>query len=57
MLQDPCLLSLVVKWLRLCASTAGHTGSILGQRVPHATWPEKKQENKIPVLNGTSQKK
>ena len=35
----------------------GHAGSVLGQRVPHATWPEKKRDNKIPVLNGTSQKK
>lgn len=57
MLQDPCPLSLVVRWLRLCASTAECTGSILGQRVPHATWPKKPLENKIPVLNGTSQKK
>ena len=32
--------SLVVQWLRFCASSAGGTGSILGwgTGIPHATW-------------------
>ena len=32
--------SLAVQWLRLCASTAGGTGSIPGRgtKIPHATW-------------------
>ena len=40
--------SLVVKWLRLRASTAGDSGSIpvRGTKIPHATWhgPPKKSK-------------
>ena len=42
--------SLVVQWLRLCASTAGGLGSTpgWGNRIPHAAWPAKKtQTNKL----------
>ena len=40
--------SLVVLWLRLCASTAGGTGSIPGQgtKIPHAAQHgQKKKKN------------
>ena len=35
--------SLVVQWLRLCASNAGGVGSIPGQgaKIPYASWPKK----------------
>ena len=38
--------SLVVQWLRLCASSAGSMGSIPGQgtKIPHAMWRGKKKE-------------
>ena len=37
-----------VQWLRLCASTAGGVGSILGRgtKIPHAVWPKKKAKSK-----------
>ena len=45
--------SLVVQWLRLHTSNKGGLSSILGQEIPHATWPKKekmkranKQKNK-----------
>ena len=39
---------LVVQWLRLHASNAGDTGSILGRgtKIPHAAWPTRKLEKK-----------
>ena len=41
-------LSLVVQWLRLCASTAGGTGSIPGQgtKILHAEWHGQKFKKK-----------
>ena len=42
--------SLAVQWLRLCASTAGATGLILGRgtKIPHATrCVAKKKEKEI----------
>ena len=40
--------SLVVQWLRLCASNAGGTGSVLGQgtKISHAECLGQKQINK-----------
>ena len=37
--------SLVVQWLRFCASTARGMGSIRvwGTKIPHAMWPKKKK--------------
>ena len=43
--------SLVVQWLRLCASNAGGVGSIpgLGTKIPHAVqWEQEKQKNHRP---------
>ena len=39
--------SLVVQWLRLCVSTTGGTGSILGRgtKVLHAMWCGQKKKN------------
>ena len=36
--------SLVVQWLRLCAASAGGTGSVTGwgTKIPHATWHNEK---------------
>ena len=41
--------SLVVQWLRLCASIVGDTGSIPGQgtKIPHAAQCGQKKLNKI----------
>ena len=38
----------MVQWSRLCASNAGHTGLILGQRnkIPHVTWQKGKKKKK-----------
>ena len=41
--------SLAVQWLRLHASTAGGTGSIHGQEVPHALWCGQKTNKKNPL--------
>ena len=40
--------SLVVQWLRLQASNAGHMGSVpgLGTKILHAAGPGQKKENK-----------
>ena len=40
--------SLVVQWLRLCASNSGGTGSIPGQgtKSPHAAWHGQKKKKK-----------
>ena len=39
--------SLAVQWLRICASTAGHTGSIPGQgsSTCHVMWPKNKMHS------------
>ena len=46
--MQKCWTSLVVQWLRLCASTAGGLGLIPGQgtKIPHATWHNQKKKNK-----------
>ena len=47
--NSPWGASLVVQWLRLCASVAGNRGSIpgWGTKIPHATWlGKKKNKNK-----------
>ena len=50
--------SLVVQWLRLCASTAGGTGLIPGQETKtlHAVWCDPPNHNKIKIkrLTGNS---
>ena len=40
--------SLVVQWLRLCASTEDGTGSMLGQgtEIPHVAWHGQKKTKK-----------
>ena len=39
--------SLVVQWLRLSASTAGHPRS--GTKIPHATWNGQKKKDQMQV--------
>ena len=41
-------ISMVVRWLRLCTSTAGGKGSLLGQgtEIPHAVGEAKKKKSK-----------
>jgi len=41
--------SLVVQWLRLCASKAGGMGSNLGQgiKIPHAKWMGQGRKNAL----------
>ena len=40
--------SLVVQWLRLCASNAGIAGSISGwgTKIPYAVWPEREKKSR-----------
>ena len=44
--------SLAVQWLRICASTAGGTGSILGQetKIPQVVWLGWKVKKKKKIL-------
>ena len=46
--------SLAVRWLRLCASTAGGTGSIPGRgtKIPHAAWCGQTNKNKTKQTRG-----
>ena len=48
LLISPLRTSLGVRWLRLCTSTAGGTGLILGQgtKILHATWHGQKIKKK-----------
>ena len=43
---SPIRTSLVVQWLRLCASMAGGTGLIpgWGTKIPHAAWHSQKKK-------------
>ena len=45
--------SLVVQWLRLCASNAGYAGLIPGQgtKIPHAVWQKKKKKLLEPCID------
>ena len=46
--------SLVVQWLRLCASNTGDVGLISGQgtKMPHAGWYSKKKNKNLVASEG-----
>ena len=49
--------SLVVRWLRLCAPTAGGTGSISGggTKIPHAAYRGQRNKTKPAVCNNVDE--